>query len=516
MSDALLELRHVSKSFPGLKALDDVSVSVGAGEIVALIGQNGSGKSTLVKVLAGVHVPDPGSEIVLATGPDQLAIGPDQAQTELHFIHQDLGLVEGLSTIENLDLARRLGPRGVFPFSVRRERRVADELIARFGGTFDVSRPVAALSPGERALVAVARALSEWEHPRNVLVLDEPTASLHGDEVQRLFTAVRRVAERGAGVIFISHRLDEVIELADRVVILRDGRVVANARRGTLGHDDLVRLIAGEAETGAAVRERSRGATPLLRARAIRGSTIASLDLDLHAGEVLGVSGVLGSGREEVASILFGATPGEVAEFAVDGRPLTDRTPRSSIAAGLAYVPGDRRRNGAVMTESARENLTLPHLRPLRRWLGSIDRVAERAEADAWIKTTAVRPPEPERPLHLFSGGNQQKIVLAKWLRTEPKVLLMDEPTQGVDVGARAAIFALIQNVAANGAGVLICSSDTKELSLICDRVIVMRDGRAAAEVAGSQLSEEALVLASLGPGSFFRPHDHHSVEGAS
>jgi ABC-type sugar transport system ATPase subunit len=509
MRDALLELRHVSKSFPGLKALDDVSVSVGAGEIVALIGHNGSGKSTLVKVLAGVHVPDSGSEIVLATG-------PDQTQTELHFIHQDLGLVEGLSTIENLDLARRLGSRGVLPFSVRRERRVADELIARFGGSFDVSRRVAELSPGERALVAVARALSEWEHPRNVLVLDEPTASLHGDEVQRLFTAVRRVAEHGAGVIFISHRLDEVIELADRVVVLRDGRQVADTRRGELGHDDLARLIAGEAQASETVRERAPAGTPLLRARGIVGGTIASLDLDLHVGEVLGVSGVLGSGREEVASVLFGATQGDVAELIVDGRRLLRRTPRTSIDAGLAYVPGDRHRTGAVMSESARENLTLPLLRPLRRRRGSIDRGAERAEVDAWIKAMEVRPPDPERPLGLFSGGNQQKIVLAKWLRIKPKVLLMDDPTQGVDVGARTAIFALIANAAANGTGVLICSSDTKELSLICDRVIVMRDGRTAAEIAGPELSEEALVRAGLGPSSFFQPADHHSLQGAS
>jgi ABC-type sugar transport system ATPase subunit len=509
MSDALLELRHVSKSFPGIKALDDISLTVSAGEIVALVGQNGSGKSTMVKVLAGVHAPDPGSEIALATG-------PDQTETELHFIHQDLGLVAGLSTIENLDLARRLGARAMLPYSVRRERRVAEKMIARFGGSFDVCRPIVGLSPGERALVAVARALSEWEHPRNVLVLDEPTASLHGEEVQRLFTAVRSVAEHGAGVIFISHRLDEVIELADRVVVLRDGRQVADTARAELGHDQLVRLIAGEAEAPETVRDRAPAGTPLLRARGIAGGTIASLDLDLHVGEVLGVSGVLGSGREEVASILFGATPGDVAELIVDGRPLVRRTPRTSIDAGLAYVPGDRHRNGAVMSESARENLTLPLLRPLRRRRGSIDRGVERAEVDAWIKATEVRPADPERPLGLFSGGNQQKIVLAKWLRIKPKVLLMDEPTQGVDVGARAAIFALIANAAANGTGVLICSSDTKELSLICDRVIVMHDGRAAAEIARPELSEEALVRAGLGPASYFQPTDHHSLQGAA
>jgi ABC-type sugar transport system ATPase subunit len=489
MSERLLEIRHLSKTFPGLKALDDVSVAVGSGEIVALVGQNGSGKSTLVKVLAGVHQPDPGAEIVLGS----------EGSAGLHFIHQDLGLVGRLSTTENLDLSRSLGRRGLLPSPVRSETRHAEQVVAEFGGSFDVRAPVDSLTAAERTIVAIARALDGWENDRNVLILDEPTASLHGDEVQKLFVAVRRVAERGAGVVFISHRLDEVMELADRVLCLRDGCLIADVARGAYDHDDLVELITGAALAEAGQDSERRAGAPVLRATGIRAATIAGLDLALRGGEILGVSGVLGSGREEIAGVLFGAAPGDCESLEVDGRAVGRLDPRRAIAVGVAYVPGDRRRAGAVMKMNARENMTLPRLRPLRRLFGRLDRRAERAEVDRWIERVAVRPAQSERPLELFSGGNQQKIVLAKWLRNDPRALLMDEPTQGVDVGAKAGIYELIANAAATGAGVLICSSDAKELALICDRVIVMRDGRAVAEMERARLSEAGLVRAGIG-----------------
>jgi len=490
----LLEARGVSKSFPGLKALDDVSLTIREGEIVALVGQNGSGKSTLVKVLAGIHNPDPGSEVELAD--------VDAGRASLHFIHQDLGLVGSLSTIENLSLGHALGRRAWLPAPVRAEQKRAEELVAGFGASFDVRAPVDSLTAAERTIMAIARALDGWTHHNNVLVLDEPTASLHGEEVNKLFVAVREVASRGAGVIFISHRLDEVIELADRVVCLRDGKLIADVERGAYDQDDLVRLIAGQlVSTDIHSAEHGHPGEPVMRARRVSGATISSLDIDLRAGEILGISGVLGSGREEVASVLFGAAPGEVGSLEVDGLAVGRLDPRRAIAAGVGYVPGDRRRQGAVMTLSARENMTLPRLKPLRRLFGRLDGREERREVGRWIDRVEVRPAEPERALELFSGGNQQKVVLAKWLRNEPKVLLLDEPTQGVDVGAKAGIFELIANAAAAGAGVLVASSDAKELALICDRVLVMRDGEAVAEMQRAELSEAELVRASLGGG---------------
>jgi ribose transport system ATP-binding protein len=486
--EPLLAVRELSKTFPDLKALDRVGLEVQGGEIVALVGQNGSGKSTLVKILAGVHSPDHGGSI---------SLGPD-GKTALHFIHQDLGLIEGLTTIENLDLAGT-DRSAIGPIRPRRERRRAEALIADFGGSFDVTRPVGELSAAERSIVAFARALRDWENPDNVLILDEPTAALHGDEVQKLFVAVRRVAGRGAGVVFISHRLDEVVELADRVAVLRDGRLVADARRGDFDQGRLVELITGSVVAPLTRHEMELDGEPVMRVRGLRGATIRGLDLDLRAGEVLGVSGVLGSGREHIAATIFGAVGGTAAELDVEGTPLGDRSPRTAIAAGMGYVPADRHRDGAVMAMSARENMTLPWMRPLRRFAGRLDRRAERREVDSWCERVALRPHDPERPLELFSGGNQQKVVLAKWLRNRPKVLLLDEPTQGVDVGAKAGIYELIAEAAAGGAGVLVASSDAKELALICDRVLILYEGRLKAELGRPHLSEAQLVADGLG-----------------
>jgi ribose transport system ATP-binding protein len=288
------------------------------------------------------------------------------------------------------------------------------------------------------------------------------------------------------------------MDLADRVVVLRDGRVVADAPVSELDHNELVRLIVGSALADEGPRaERPKGDCSL-SVRGLTGGLVRELDLDVCAGEVVGVAGILGSGREHVAALLFGAQPRVSGEVGVRGVGLPAGDPRASIAAGVAYVPGDRQAEGAVMPMRVRENLTLPDLHRLRRRFWRLDRSAERAEVAEWIDRVALRPADPERPLELFSGGNQQKVVIAKWLRNDPGVLLLDEPTQGVDVGAKAAIYSLIHDAAARGAAVLMTSSDTAELAAVCDRVVVMRNGLAATEVRGGDLTEERLVIESL------------------
>jgi ABC-type sugar transport system ATPase subunit len=482
----LLTVERLSKTFPGLRALVDVDFAVNSGEIVALVGQNGSGKSTLVKVLTGIHEPDPGAVITLNG-------------SAIHVIHQDLGLVGQLNTVENLDLSRHYGLATMLPARRRDEVDHARQLLRWFEAAFDVTVPVDQLTPAERTIVAIARALDGWEDPRGLLILDEPTAALHSDEVGRLFKAVRYAAASGAGVIFVSHRLDEVMDLADRVVVLRDGRVVADTPVSELDHAELVRLIVGTALEQAAPPESHELGELALDARGIAGGTVCELDLAVRAGEVVGVSGILGSGREHVAPLLFGALGRSRGAVAVDGHDVPPADPAAAIRSGVAYVPSDRQADGAVMTMRVRENMTLPDLGRLQRRAGWLDISAERDEVAEWVQRIALRPPEPERPLELFSGGNQQKVVLAKWLRNEPRVLLLDEPTQGVDVGAKASIYELVRDAAAHGAAVLMASSDTAELASVCDRVVVMRDGAACTEVKGPELTEERLVVEGLG-----------------
>lgn len=494
----LLQVRDLTKTFPGVRALDSVSMDVHAGEVVALVGQNGSGKSTLVKVLADVVQPDSGT--IRLSGDNHVRAhreGAGQPQATLHFIHQDLGIVATLSTVENLGLGSS-GP-GLLPNRRKRERERASALLTRFGVQFDVTTPAQKLSPEERSIVAIARALDGWSTPNNVLVLDEPTAALQAAEVRRLFRAIRAIAESGAGVIFISHRLDEVLELADRIIVMRDGKIVTQALREETDHDDLVKMIAGRALDEVEPPCGSQDAAKVvLTARNVAGSVVAGVDLEIWAGEIVGISGLVGSGRDQLCGLLAGAqkrTRGEV----VVREPLRKGDPGHAIGCGVAFIPADRHQAGGIMSMNARENLTLPLLAPLRRNLGWLDRLRERREVDSWFRAVAVRPHDPERRLSLFSGGNQQKVIIAKWLRTKPRVLLMDEPTQGVDVAAKVSVYELIRRAASDGAGVMVASSDVKELALLCDRVLVIRDGRITEELHRSADSEERILRATLG-----------------
>ncbi len=484
----LLRVDGLTKDFPGLRALDHVSFELASGEVLALVGQNGSGKSTLVKVLAGVYDADGGS----------FEIGDGNRGVEMHFIHQTRALVGNLSTVENLALGPGRAEAGPLRLAKRRERRRAIELIRSFGVDFDVTRPISELAPAERTVVAIVRALDGWSTPQGVLVLDEPTAELHGEEVSKLFDVIRRVVATGAGVIFISHRLDEVMSLADRVLALRDGHVVADVAAAECDHNTLIELIVGRAIEQVHPSQVTLG-PPVLQARGIGGGSVVEAELELRAGEIVGLSGVVGSGRESLAGMLFGARRRERGDVRVGDVALRPGDVRRAIAAGMAYVPADRHQDGAVMQMSVQENLTLPGLRELRRAFGQLDSRVEAAEVSDWIASVGLRPALPGRRLEFFSGGNQQKVVIAKWLRMRPRALLLDEPTQGVDVGAKVAIYELLQGAARGGAGVLVSSSDAKELIALCNRVLVIRDGEIVCELTGDRLVEERLIREELG-----------------
>lgn len=495
----VLDVKSLSKTYPGQVALADATLCVAAGEIHALVGQNGSGKSTLIKLLGGYVKPDHGDDVRFGGEPIDLWSADRDLRRRIRIVHQDLGLVPTLSTVENLGLGRgyHTGPIGNIRW--RREVRRAQDLLLGFGLAPDVRQPVLSLSAAERAAVAIVRALQDWDDSRpGLLVLDEPTASLNRGEVDALFREVRRVADRGAAVLFVSHMIDEVLELADRVTVLRDGHVVASGE--PVAHLDgrrLVELIVGRSVDDLfPVADRSVG-RPVLEAEMVFGFTLRGVTLKLHEGEVLGIAGLVGSGREEIAGALFGATPRFVGKVLVDKRKVF-ATPRDSIRAGIAYVPADRKNLGLDLEERLHEHVPLPRLGSLQRRGRLRHRVARRDAAE-WVERLQVQPPLLDRRMEKFSGGNQQKAVLARWLRTDPKVLLLDEPTQGVDVGAKAAIYQQVRDSARAGRAVLVASSDAEELVHLCDRVLVFRSGSVAVELRGATLSEERLIAETLG-----------------
>jgi ribose transport system ATP-binding protein len=484
----LLAVDTVSKTFAGQRALAGISLTVRSGEVHALVGQNGSGKSTLVKILAGYHQADPGGSIQVAG--NQL----EQARNQIGFVHQDLALIPTLGSLDNIAIGRGYVRNRLGGIDWRREATACRALLAEMGHDIDVDRPVGLLSPVERTCIAIARALAELTGDARLLVLDEPTAALPKAEAARLFTVIRRLAANGAGILYISHHLDEVLDLADRVTVLRDGRVAFDGDVAGLSHDDLVRRILGRSPAEIAEKRQADFGRPVLEAANVRGGTRAtSFELSVRAGEIVGVAGIDGSGREDVCPLLSGAEPPDSGVITVAGRALRIGSPPDALGHGLAYVPANRHRDGLVMTHTVRENITLPALKPVTTWAG-LRLSAERADASRWAEKVRLRPPGTEAPVDRLSGGNQQKVVLAKALRTAPKVLALDEPTQAVDIGAAAEIMQLVADSAAAGCAVVIASLDAELLATYCHRVLVLRRGRIAAELRGDDVTSERIA----------------------
>jgi len=494
----VLNIRGLSKTFPGTKALDAVDFEVRHGDVHALIGQNGSGKSTLIKVLAGYHRPDPGSEIELDGESVEIHDTVASRDLGIRFVHQDLGLVHTLSTVENLALGEGFDTGFGGRICWRSQRRDAAERIRALGYDFDVTLPVRELGAAERTGIAIARALHNWEEAR-VLVVDEPTASLPRHEIKVLFEAIRRVREKGLGVIYVSHRLDEVFDIADRVTILRDGRRVGAWDTSSLDEEQLVSLmVGGEELKPRGTRADAREHHPVLKVRSLCGVVVDSVDITASSGEILGIAGLTGSGREEVLRLLFGALPRD-GEVTVEDDVVPAGKPNAAVKAGIALVPADRHAAGSVTDLTVEENCTLTDLKRHSGGGARLLRAKERTEVQEWITTLDVRPNRADAVFATLSGGNQQKIVMAKWLRLKPRVLLLDEPTQGVDVQAKATIHSLAREAATNGSAVVVASSDDAELCDTCDRVLVMRDGEIVAEVTGDRLTPEEIARLQLG-----------------
>ncbi len=483
-------------TFGTTTVLKRVSIDIPRGEVFGLLGHNGSGKSTLVKVLAGYHDPDAGTRIRMGGfhWDSERVHGPGLKQ--FRFIHQDLGLIPTIGAADNIGLVAGYEKQRVGSISWRRQRRYARDVLAAYGLDIDVDEPVARLSSGAQAVIGIARALHglQEDHP-GLLVVDEATAALHPREADVLNRAVRATAAAGHAVIYISHRLDEVLEVCDRVGVLRDGELVLVEETSSQSIDDLASAIAGRELIKTDHRPSWASGDVVLDIRGLAGATLKDFSAAVRAGEVVGVAGLQGSGRDELASLIFGASAATAGEVQVDGVRLRRREPGAAMRAQIALVDA-KRSLSLIGCLSARENLSLTRIRDFWRGI-RIRRSAEREAAHRLMARLDVRPLDTERSASSFSGGNQQKVAIGKWIRREPRALIVDEPTQGVDVGAREGIYGLIADAARRGAAVLVCSSDEQELSRICSRVIFLRNGTVSGELTADQLSEEAIIKES-------------------
>jgi len=479
----------VSKRFPGVLAVDRVDVAIKAGDVHVVAGENGAGKSTLMKLLSQVVRPDEGT--MLVAGAPVPFHGPRYAQSlGIAMVYQEFALAPNLSVAENLSLGREPTRAGLI--NRTEERKTAIELLERLGLRIDPNRVAGTLSVAEQQLVEIAKALAI---DAKLVILDEPTATLTEHEIDELFEVIEALTERGTAVLYISHRLDEIFRIADTVTVMRDGRVVDTVPAADLDHDRLVQLMVGRDIANLYPKPEVEPGEPVLTVRGLSSAAVHDCSLEVRAGEVVGLAGLVGAGRTELARAVFGADRA-TGTVEVDGRPVRLGSPRAAVAAGIGYLTEDRKREGLAMQLPIDQNITMANLPSLG---GFLRLGRERATAQRRAGELDIRTPSLKRKVQLLSGGNQQKVVVAKWLETHARALLFDEPARGVDVVAKAELFGLIGELAAAGRAILLISSYLPELLNMCDRILVMREGRIVGELPRSEFSEEAVVALATG-----------------
>jgi galactofuranose transport system ATP-binding protein len=497
-----LEAAAIVKTFPGVLALDHVSLSLAPGEVHALAGENGAGKSTLVKVLTGVHRPDGGR--LRRDGEPVSFEGPlDARRAGIGAVYQDDNVIPSMSIARNLFLGHE--PRGRFGLidtALMQDR--AAEILGAYGIRADVRRPLATLGTGDRKFVALARAVAAGAQ---VIVMDEPTAVMEPAEVRTLFRAIAGWREQGRSVLYVSHRLEDLYEICDQVTLLREGRVVHTGPLTALGRHGLVSLMLGRPPTHTQAAQQagspeSPGDPPYLRATGLtRRHALADVTIELRQGEVLGLGGLLGAGRTETAKAIAGALTLDAGQVTVAGAPLRHRSITGAIRAGVSLLPENRRAEGIIPSLSIRDNISLAALPRMSRF-GFVSSARIDRMVDTFIRRLHIKATSPQQKVSELSSGNQQKVLLARWLAMQPKVLLLDEPTRGIDVGAKADFQDLLDELAVNGLAILLISSDLSELVSGCDRVVVLRDGAVAAELAGLDVTEEGIIAAMASAGA--------------
>ncbi|MCA1645422.1 MAG: sugar ABC transporter ATP-binding protein [Chloroflexi bacterium] len=487
----LLQVRSVSKAFPGVQALLAVDLDVLAGEVHAVVGENGAGKSTLMKILAGVYQPDGGS-VVLAGQPAHIE-NPRQAMAlGIAMIHQELNLAPNLSVAENIFLGRAPARLGFVDWGrLDRETRA---LLDRLGIDLDARAPVEDLSVARQQMVEIAKALSL---DARVIIMDEPTSALTERETATLFDIIGRLKAQSVAIVYITHRLEEVFRVADRVTVLRDGELVGSAQLADTTPSQLISQMVGRELTALYPKENVEIGEPVLEVRHLRrAGVLHDVSFVLHRGEILGLAGLVGAGRTELVRALFGADPIDGGDLSIEGNQVHIRNPRDAIRLGLGFVTEDRKLHGLVLGMSLRENATLASLTRVSRF-GFIDFASERNVAADYVRRLDIRTSGIEQEVLNLSGGNQQKVVIAKWLATQPRILILDEPTRGIDVGAKAEVHGLMSRLAADGVSILMISSELPEILGMSDRILVVRQGRINAEFAREEATQENILAAA-------------------
>ena len=488
--EIFLQVNHVSKTFPSVKALDHVQLTVRKGEVHALIGENGAGKSTLIKILAGVYEPDPGAQIEIEGQLVEKLNPITSVRHGISIIFQDFSLFANLTVAENIAMGASI-ESGRALVNWKMMRVIAKEAIDRLGVDISVDVQLGTLSVAKQQLVAIARSLA---CKAKIIIMDEPTSSLSKGEVELFFTIIRSLKSEGISVVFVSHKLEELFEVCETFTILRDGKYIGSYPASEMDTNKLISLMVGRSVTFNRLGAKKIGETLLKVKNLTKAGNFKDISFELHRGEILGITGLVGAGRTEVVQSLFGLNKPDSGEILLDGEPVQIETPEQAVKLGIAFVPESRQTEGLVLRQTMRDNIILPILDKLINKLGLIDHRSLEAESDKWIKELNVIPAVPEMLAGQFSGGNQQRIVIGKWLATSPKILIIDEPTNGIDVGAKSEIHKLLRSLSDKGMGIIMISSEMPEVLAISDRILVMRRGRINGVFEGETADSESVM----------------------